>query len=181
MLISDIIAAIEQEAPLSLQESYDNAGMQVGDKSALCTGVLLCVDVTPSVIDEAIERGIAYKEAGADIVFIESPETREEMKLINDRVGCLTLANMVEGGRTPLLKNDELEALGYNLVIYPTASTYVTTKAMVDLWEGLKRDGTTATMMDQMIPFPKFNEIIGLPRIREIEANYSTGRVVKGH
>ena len=132
-------------------------------------------------IDEAIERGIAYKEAGADIVFIESPETREEMKLINDRVGCLTLANMVEGGRTPLLKNDELEALGYNLVIYPTASTYVTTKAMVDLWEGLKRDGTTATMMDQMIPFPKFNEIIGLPRIREIEANYSTGRVVKGH
>ena len=56
MLISDIIAAIEQEAPLSLQESYDNAGMQVGDKSALCTGVLLCVDVTPSVIDEAIER-----------------------------------------------------------------------------------------------------------------------------
>lgn len=132
-------------------------------------------------IDEAIERGIAYKEAGADIVFIESPETREEMKLINDKVDCLTLANMVEGGRTPLLKNDELESLGYNLVIYPTASTYVTTKAMVDLWEGLKRDGTTAGMMDKMIPFPKFNEIIGLPRIREIEANYSTGRVVKGH
>lgn len=132
-------------------------------------------------IEEAIERGIAYKEAGADIVFIESPETQEEMKLINEKVNCLTLANMVEGGRTPMLKNGELEALGYNLVIYPTASTYVTTKAMMDLWEGLKRDGTTATMIDQMIPFPTFNEIIGLPRIREIEANYSTGRVVKGH
>ena len=130
---------------------------------------------------EAIERGIAYQEAGADIVFIESPETQEEMKLINEKVNCLTLANMVEGGRTPMLKNGELEALGYNLVIYPTASTYVTTKAMMDLWEGLKRDGTTATMIDQMIPFPTFNEIIGLPRIREIEANYSTGRVVKGH
>ena len=50
---------------------------------------------------------------------------------------------------------------------------------MVDLWEGLKRDGTTATMLDRMIDFPRFNEIIGLPRIREIEANYSTGRVVK--
>ena len=132
-------------------------------------------------IEEAIERGVAYKEAGADIVFIESPETKEEMRLINERVNGLTLANMVEGGRTPLLKNDELESLGYNLVIYPTASTYVTTKAMVDLWEGLKRDGTTATMMDQMIPFAKFNEIIGLPRIREVEANYSTGRVVEGH
>ena len=131
-------------------------------------------------IEEAIERGVAYKEAGADIVFIESPETKEEMRLINEKVNGLTLANMVEGGRTPLLKNDELESLGYNLVIYPTASTYVTTKAMVDLWEGLKRDGTTATMMDQMIPFAKFNEIIGLPRIREVEANYSTGRVVEG-
>ena len=52
-------------------------------------------------------------------------------------------------------------------------------KAMVDLWEGLKRDKTTETMIDQMIDFPKFNEIMGLPRIREIEANYSTGRVVK--
>ena len=74
-------------------------------------------------IDEAIERGIAYKEAGADIVFIESPESKDEMKLINEKVPALTLANMVEGGRTPMLKNDELKALGYNLVIYPTAST----------------------------------------------------------
>lgn len=129
-------------------------------------------------IDEAIERGIAFKEAGADIVFIESPESKEEMKRINDAVNCLTLANMVEGGRTPMLKNDELKAMGYNLVIYPTASVYVTTKAMVDLWEGLKRDGTTATMLGSMIPFAQFNEIMGLHEIREAEANYATGRVV---
>ena len=130
-------------------------------------------------IDEAIERGRAYKEAGADIVFIESPESEEEMKKINQSVDALTLANMVEGGRTPMFTNDELKSFGYNLVIYPTASTYVTTKAMVDLWEGLKKDGTTKNMIDKMIPFARFNEIIGLPKIREIEANYSTGRVVK--
>jgi len=129
-------------------------------------------------IDEAIERGLAYKEAGADIVFVESPEGKDEMKLINEKIDHLTIANMVEGGRTPLIKNDELAELGFNLVIYPTASVYVTTKAMVDLWEGLKKDGTTATMIDNMIPFPKFNEIMGLPRIREIEAKYSTGRNV---
>lgn len=125
-------------------------------------------------IEAAIERGLAFREAGADIVFIESPETREEMQLINEKVPGLTLANMVEGGRTPLLKNEELEALGYNLVIYPTASTYVVTKAMIDLWEGLKRDGTTATMIDQMIPFPRFNDLIGLGEIREIESSYAT-------
>ncbi|MEA4892310.1 MAG: isocitrate lyase/PEP mutase family protein [Peptococcaceae bacterium] len=123
-------------------------------------------------IEEAIRRGRAYKEAGADIIFIESPESEEEMKKINESIPGLTLANMVEGGRTPLLPNQKLEELGYNLVIYPTASTYATTKAMVDLMEGLKKDDTTATMIGMMIDFPKFNDLIGLPQIREIEAKY---------
>ena len=130
-------------------------------------------------IEEAIQRGIAYREAGADIIFIESPESTGEMQRINQALDCLTLANMVEGGRTPLLKNDELRSLGYNLVIYPTASVYVTTKAMVELWEGLRRDGTTAGMLERMIPFAQFNEIVGLPEIRRVEAEYATGRVVK--
>ena len=129
-------------------------------------------------IDEAIKRGLAYKEAGADIIFIESPESEEEMRKINQVIPGLTLANMVEGGRTPIFKNDELKEFGYNLVIYPTASTYVTTKAMIDLWEGLKRDGTTITMLDKMVPFAQFNELMGLQRIRDIEHTYaaSTGR-----
>ena len=129
-------------------------------------------------IEEAINRGLAYKEAGADIIFIESPESKEEMMLINKEIPGLTLANMVEGGRTPIFKNDELESFGYNLVIYPTASTYVTTKAMIDLWEGLKRDGTTITQLDKMVPFAQFNELLGLQKIRDIEHTYasSTGR-----
>ena len=78
-----------------------------------------------------------------------------------------------------ILENyDELESFGYNLVIYPTASTYVTTKAMIDLWEGLKRDGTTITQLDKMVPFAQFNELMGLQKIRDIEHTYasSTGR-----
>lgn len=131
---------------------------------------------TSQGIQAAIERGLAFKEAGADIIFIESPESEGEMAMINEQIDALTLANMVEGGRTPLLENEKLKAIGYDLVIYPTASTYVTTKAMVDLWEGLKRDGTTAKMIDQMIPFPRFNELIGLNEIREMESRYATGR-----
>lgn len=131
-------------------------------------------------IDAALERAHAYKEAGADIIFVESPESEEEMRRINQELpGVLTLANMVEGGRTPMFKNADLSSFGYNLIIYPTASIYVTTKAMVDLWEGMRRDDTTETLIDTMIPFPKFNEIVGLTEIREVEANYATGRVVK--
>jgi carboxyvinyl-carboxyphosphonate phosphorylmutase len=124
-------------------------------------------------IDEALARGIAYQEAGADIIFIESPETEDEMAKINRKISAFTLANMVEGGRTPLLPNDKLAALGYNLVIYPTASTYTTTKAMLDLMENLKKTGTTAGMLDRMVPFTQFNELIGLPGIREMEAKYA--------
>lgn len=124
-------------------------------------------------IDEAIERGIAYQEAGADIIFIESPESKEEMVMINKAIKVYTLANMVEGGRTPMLPNNELEALGYNLVIYPTASTYLTTKAMMTLMETLKKEGTTESMIPEMVTFSEFNDLIGLTEIRELEAKYS--------
>ncbi|HCP15091.1 MAG TPA: carboxyvinyl-carboxyphosphonate phosphorylmutase [Peptococcaceae bacterium] len=124
-------------------------------------------------IEAAIERGLAYQEAGADIIFIESPESEEEMKMINEAISVYTLANMVEGGRTPMLTNDRLEAMGYNLVIYPTASTYMTTKSMLTLMESLKKEGTTAQMIPEMVTFSQFNDLIGLTEIRQLEAKYS--------
>lgn len=125
-------------------------------------------------IEEAIERGLAYQEAGADIIFIESPESVEEMKKINEAISVYTLANMVEGGRTPMLPNDQLAALGYNLVIYPTASTYMTTKSMLTLMQRLKAEGTTANMMSEMVTFSEFNDLIGLTEIRKLEQEYSS-------
>lgn len=123
-------------------------------------------------IEEAIRRGKAFEEAGADVLFIESPESVEEMKLITSSFKVPVLANMVEGGRTPNLPINELQDLGYDLVIFPTASTYVTTKAMLDLMNGLKNSGTTAGMVDRMVPFGQFNDLIGLPAIRETENKY---------
>ncbi|HHW07519.1 MAG TPA: carboxyvinyl-carboxyphosphonate phosphorylmutase [Clostridia bacterium] len=121
-------------------------------------------------IEAAVERGKMYEEAGADVIFIESPETREELAYIASSFKVPVLANMVEGGRTPLLTTDELEKMGFSLVIFPTASVYVTAAAVKKLMEELMRDGTTKGMMDQMIPFEEFNNLIGLPRIRKIEA-----------
>ncbi|KRT34931.1 isocitrate lyase/PEP mutase family protein [Acetomicrobium hydrogeniformans] len=127
-------------------------------------------------IDAAIERGLAYEAAGADIIFIESPESIEEMQKVTSSFNVPVLANMLEHGRTPLLTAKELEDLGYDLVIFCVASTYVIAKAVTKLMKELKTTGTTAGMIDEMIPFNEFNELVGLNIIREKEKEYATGR-----
>lgn len=125
--------------------------------------------------NEALRRAKAYAEAGADVIFFESPESKEEMIKLNKEIKVPTLANMVEGGRTPLLSAKELEEIGYALVIFPTASVYATTKTMMDLMKELKNRGTTCDFIEKMIPFQEFNELIGLPEIRELETRYVRG------
>jgi len=126
-------------------------------------------------IEEAIKRGKAYEKAGADVIFVESPESTEEMKLITSSFGVPVLANMVEGGRSPLLSASELQGIGYNLVIFPTASTYITAQAVRELMDELKKSGTTKNLMNKMISFNKFNTLIGLPEVKEIEAGNFSG------
>lgn len=127
-------------------------------------------------IKEAIERGKAYEEAGADIIFIESVESIEEMKIVTSSFKVPVLANMLEHGRTPLLSAKELQEIGYDLVIFCVSSTYVTAKAVTDLMKILKTEGTTRNYLDKMISFEEFNKLIGLPQIRLIEQKYATGR-----
>ncbi|MCR4442523.1 MAG: oxaloacetate decarboxylase [Peptococcaceae bacterium] len=127
-------------------------------------------------IEEALERGKLYEEAGADILFIESPESIEEMKMITKSFKVPVLANMLEHGRTPLLSAKELEEIGYDLVIFCVASTYVAAKAVTDLMRTLKKEGTTKNYLDKMITFEDFNKLIGLPEIRKMEQKYATGR-----
>lgn len=123
-------------------------------------------------LEEALERAKAYEEAGADILFIESPESVEEMKKITSSFQIPLLANMVEGGRTPLLPNGDLEALGYRLVIYPASSTYIMARAVMRLMEELKNEGTTRGLINEMVTFHQFNELVGLPEIRKLEEKY---------
>ncbi|MDR3591146.1 MAG: isocitrate lyase/PEP mutase family protein [Negativicutes bacterium] len=123
-------------------------------------------------IDEALRRGRAFAEAGADVLFIESPESVDEMRLITSSFQIPVLANMVEGGRTPMYTAAELQELGYELVIFPTSSTYITAMAVTKVMQELKRSGTTRGMMGDMIPFEQFNELVGLPGVREIEGSY---------
>jgi carboxyvinyl-carboxyphosphonate phosphorylmutase len=130
-------------------------------------------------IEEALARGVAYEEAGADIIFIESVESIEEMKKVTSSFKAPTLVNMLEHGRTPLLSADELEQIGYDLVIFCVSSTYVTAKAVWDLMKELKEMGTTTGLLDRMIAFDEFNKLLGLPEIRKLEMRYATGRITE--
>ncbi|MDL2226085.1 isocitrate lyase/phosphoenolpyruvate mutase family protein [Deltaproteobacteria bacterium OttesenSCG-928-M10] len=182
------VAAIQLEDQVSPKRCGHMVGREVVAKEDMIGKIKAAVDArfdpdfmiiartdarTVLGIDEALDRAKAYEAAGADIIFVESPESAEEMKAINTAITkAYTLANMVEGGRTPLLPNNELEAMGYNLVIYPTASTYLTTKAMFNLMNTLKKDGTTKNMIDQMVTFTEFNDLIGLTDINALGAKY---------
>jgi methylisocitrate lyase len=128
--------------------------------------------VAVSGIDEAIERGNRYAEAGADLIFVEAPTSREDMLRSNREIKAPTNAIQIEGGKTPLLTVKELEELGFNVVVYPNITVYATAWAMKGLWEGLKKNGSTKHWLDKIIPFNEFNTLIGLDKIREKESYY---------
>lgn len=123
-------------------------------------------------IDAAIERGQRYREAGADMIFIEAPDTVEEMKRITSEIDAPTVANLIYGGHTPLLSVQELQNMGFSMVVYPTSSTYIVAKATIDYFEQLAKTGSLVGMEDKMIKFELFNKIVGLPKIRASEKKY---------
>ena len=128
--------------------------------------------VAVSGLDEAIERGNRYAEAGADLIFVEAPTSREDMLRSNRQIKAPTNAIQIEGGKTPLLTVKELEELGFNVVVYPNITVYATAWALKGLWEGLKKNGSTKHWIDKIIPFNEFNTLIGLDKVREKESYY---------
>jgi 2-methylisocitrate lyase-like PEP mutase family enzyme len=114
-------------------------------------------------LDEALERGAAYIEAGADVLFVESPLDDEQLRTIGETLGpqIPLLANMVEGGKTPLHSIDELSALGFQLAIFPGAMVRVLGRAAQMYLETLQREGSTAGILDRMFDFRALNEVIG--------------------
>jgi 2-methylisocitrate lyase-like PEP mutase family enzyme len=106
---------------------------------------------TDEGIEAAIDRAVLYGDAGADVLFVESPESEQEMRLINRRLALPTLANMVEGGRTPLVPAARLREIGYRIVIYPNALTRLIGRMGLRLLKELQEKGTTTSMQDAMM------------------------------
>lgn len=126
----------------------------------------------PLGLDEAIKRGRAYHEAGADVVFIEAPQSVGELREIAAAFpGVPLFANMVEGGKTPILNAEELRELGFKITVFPLAALFSATKAIESCFAYLRKHGTTAGY-GEMLSFKDFEELIDVPKYREMEMKF---------
>lgn len=124
-------------------------------------------------IDEAIRRGQAYAAAGADVVFVESPESVAEMRAICQAIDKPKLANMVEGGRTPTLSADELRSIGYALAIFPTGPFLAAAQALDQLYGHVKRTGATAGTDVPLYPFADMNKLMGFEDVWDFDRRHA--------
>lgn len=125
-------------------------------------------------IARALDRAEAYREAGADMLFIEAPRSDAELAQICARFRgrAPLMANMVEGGRTPPKELAELEALGFSLVIFPGGTVRALAHALQSYFASLHRAGSTKPYRDRMLDFDGLNEVIGTPDMLELGRRY---------
>jgi len=124
-------------------------------------------------LEDALRRGRAYREAGADVIFIEAPRSIEELRAIAQAFPDVPLLyNWAESGKTPLLPLEEIHALGFKLVIFPVSMLFAATQALLDLLEALKQGQTSLAFAERMVTFSQFTDQIGLPEIQALERRY---------
>jgi 2-methylisocitrate lyase-like PEP mutase family enzyme len=117
--------------------------------------------------DRAVERALLYRDAGADLLFIEAPKAREELEKIAKSAGRAVplMANMVEGGKTPMLSASELETLGFSLVIFPGGIVRALAKTATEYYASLAAHGSTQPFRERMVDFGELNELLGTPEM----------------
>jgi len=123
-------------------------------------------------LDAAIERGIQNKKTGADAVFIEAPRSLEEMKIIGKSINAPLVANMIEGGATPISSAETLHKLGFKIILYPLSVLFANTFATMNILKELKKTGTTAKFKQKVVNFDQFNDLVELPKFQKLEKKY---------
>ena len=129
-------------------------------------------------LDEALRRGEAYARAGADILFIESPESEDEMRAIGQlgrELGLPLVANMVERGRTPVLSQAELEAIGYKIAIFPVTALLASVQAMANVYQQFKQTGSSAGGSQPLYDFGELTKLMGFEDVWAFDKRYATG------
>jgi len=126
-------------------------------------------------LDDAIARARAAMEVGVDAVFVEAPRSVDELRAVAEATpGAVRVANMVEGGRTPLLTPGELHDLGYDLVVTPLTGLFAVTRALREVFGILRREGTLRDHPDAIVSFREFEQVTDLPHHQGLERRYST-------
>ena len=127
-------------------------------------------------LDEAIERGKQNKKTGADAVFVEAPRSIDEMKRIGKEINAPLVANMIEGGATPLSSAETLSKMGFNIILYPLSVLYANTFATMNILQELKKTGNTSKYKQKVVNFDQFNDLVELPKFRKMEKKYGKSR-----
>jgi 2-methylisocitrate lyase-like PEP mutase family enzyme len=162
----------------SLVPALEMIGKIKAATDARASGETLVIARTDAVavegFDQAIDRAERYAEAGADMLFVEAPRDEAQLAAVTARLGkrLPLMANMVEGGKTPILGKDKLQALGFSLVIFPGGIVRAVAKAAKAFYETLARDGTTDAFRGDMFDFDALNAVIGTPQMLELGRSY---------
>lgn len=122
--------------------------------------------------DAALERAARYREAGADMLFVEAPSAEQLPKIAPRFKGVPLLYNMATSGKTPFLAKPEIERLGFKLIIYPNWMMLAAIKAASEVLETLKRDGGIASLASQVPSFKEFFDLVGMDEVQALEARY---------
>ncbi len=124
-------------------------------------------------LDEALRRADAYARAGADVLFVESPESVEEMRVIGERFDVPLVANMVERGRTPVLAKADLEALGYRIAIFPVSALLAAVDAMAGVFGHLQSTGSSAGVPAPLYDFGALSRLMGFEDVWDFDRNHA--------
>jgi 2-methylisocitrate lyase-like PEP mutase family enzyme len=120
----------------------------------------------------AIDRAHTYAEAGADVIFVEAPESVEEIETIAERLPYPKLINMFQGGKTPLVELARLRDLGYRVVIIPSDLQRASIRAMEEVLAAIRRDGNSAAVVDRMASFKEREDVVGTAGYLELDRRY---------
>jgi len=129
--------------------------------------------IAPLGIEEAVKRGKRYQEVGADAVFIEAPHTLDDLRYISSEIDAPLVANMIEEGVTPNLTSKELLKLGYKIALFPLSGLYSSTFAIYNTFKTLKEEGTTKSLVNNMVKFKEFNKLVDLDKYMDMERRYA--------
>jgi 2-methylisocitrate lyase-like PEP mutase family enzyme len=163
------------KAVISAQEMVQKVHAAVDARENEETVIIARTDVRAiSSLEEAFERAELYREAGADVLFVEAPESVEELAAIGSRFDVPLIANMVEGGKTPLCSVDELSQMGFSAVLFANAALRVSQRAMSELLRELHTTGSTNGKLDVMATWEERQSIVGKPFFYELEIKYAT-------
>ncbi|MAI02139.1 MAG: carboxyvinyl-carboxyphosphonate phosphorylmutase [Nitrosopumilus sp.] len=123
-------------------------------------------------LDKAIERGLENKKTGADAVFIEAPKSLDEMKRIGKEIKAPLVANMIEGGATPINSAETLSKIGFNIILYPLSVLFANAFATMNILKELKNTGTTSKYKQKVVDFDQFNNLVELDKFKKMETKY---------